>query len=75
MAYGSYGYNALEPPSSRSASAPGGPSGTVHYIHDLQGHVIAEADGSTGAITREYIWLDDLPTAVPTTLRAPKEGM
>lgn len=42
----------------------GGPSGTVHDIHDLAGHVIAEADGTTGATTREYIWLDDLPTGL-----------
>lgn len=32
------------------------PSGTVHYIHDLDGNVIAEADGF-GNVTREYIWL------------------
>jgi RHS repeat-associated protein len=57
VAYASYGYNANQQLVSRSTSAVGGPSGIVHYIYDLQGHVIAEADGATGATTREYIWL------------------
>jgi len=48
----------------------------VHYIHDTQGHIIAEADGANGATLREYIWLAandnneestaDLPLAVVT---------
>jgi len=62
--YATYGYNALEQLVSRSTSAPGGPLGTVHYIHDLEGHIIAEADGATGATLREYIWLNDLPMGV-----------
>jgi len=32
------------------------PSGTVHYIHDLEGNVIAETDG-LGNTVREYIWM------------------
>ena len=63
-AYASYLYNGLEQLMSRSTSAPGGPVGTVQYIHDTSGHIIAEADGATGATVREYIWLDDLPVAV-----------
>jgi RHS repeat-associated protein len=47
----------LEQLVSRSTSAAGGPAGTVHYIHDLDGHIIAEADASTGATVREYIWM------------------
>ena len=39
------------------------PSGETHFIHNLQDHIIAETD-STGATTREYIWLGDLPVAV-----------
>ncbi len=33
------------------------PSGTVHYLHDLNGNVIAETDGA-GSTVREYIWLE-----------------
>ncbi len=55
--YASYGYNAFELMVSRTTAAPGGPIGTVHYIHDSQGHLIAEADAATGVTTREYIWL------------------
>jgi hypothetical protein len=41
VAYASYGYNAFEQLVSRATSASGGPTGTVHYIHDLDGHIIA----------------------------------
>ena len=68
MAYATYGYNAFEQLVSRATSAAGGPTGTVHYIHDLDGHIIAEADGATGATSREYIWMaanDNAPTDLP----------
>jgi RHS repeat-associated protein len=39
------------------------PAGTTHYLYDLAGRLIAEANGS-GQTLREYIWLDDLPLAV-----------
>ena len=42
---------------SRNTAAPGGPVGTVHYIYDTDGHLIAEANAATGATTREYVWL------------------
>jgi RHS repeat-associated protein len=42
---------------SRSSSAPSAPTGTVHYLYDLDGHLIAEADGATGVVLRDYIWL------------------
>ena len=35
-----------------------GVDGTVHYVHDAAGNIIAETDG-TGATVREYIWLPD----------------
>jgi YD repeat-containing protein len=57
VAYASYGYNADEQMTSRSKSAIGGPTGVVHYVYDLDGHLIAEADGSTGVTLREYLWL------------------
>jgi RHS repeat-associated protein len=68
VAYATYGYNAFEQLVSRSTSAAGGPSGTVHYIHDRDGHIIAEADAATGQTSREYIWMaanDNEPTDLP----------
>jgi RHS repeat-associated protein len=69
--WGSYVYNALEQLVSRTSNAPSAPLGTIHYIYDLDGHLIAEADGATGATLREYLWLAandnevaDLPLAV-----------
>jgi RHS repeat-associated protein len=43
----------------------------VHYIYDLDGHLIAEADGATGQTLREYIWLasnDNEPVDLPLGL-------
>ncbi|MBV8978160.1 MAG: RHS repeat-associated core domain-containing protein [Alphaproteobacteria bacterium] len=31
---------------------------TTHYIHDTSGNVIAEADGSSGTTTVEYVWME-----------------
>jgi RHS repeat-associated protein len=52
----------------------GAPAGTVQYLHDQDGHLIAEANASTGATTRDYIWLAsndnnpvDLPLAIAET--------
>jgi YD repeat-containing protein len=56
-AWATYGYNAFEQMTSRSSSSPAVPTGTVHYIYDLDGHLLAEADAATGAILRDYIWL------------------
>jgi RHS repeat-associated protein len=36
----------------------------THYVFDQQGHLLAEHDGATGAVLREYVWLDDLPVAL-----------
>lgn len=58
-AVGSYLYNAFEQRVEKSAG-----SADTHFILDRFGHLLAEADGSTGAAIREYIWLDDLPVAV-----------
>ncbi|WP_167369241.1 RHS repeat-associated core domain-containing protein [Pseudovibrio denitrificans] len=30
---------------------------TLHYVHDLEGNIIAEID-SSGATTREYVWIE-----------------
>jgi uncharacterized protein RhaS with RHS repeats len=39
------------------------PAGTTHYLYDLTGHLLVEAD-DTGQTLREYVWLDDMPLAV-----------
>ena len=57
LAYATYTYNALEQLTSRSTSAAGGPVGTIAYVYDLDGHLIVEANATTGATLREYIWL------------------
>jgi RHS repeat-associated protein len=31
-----------------------------HYVFDTDGRLLAEHDGSTGALLREYVWLDDM---------------
>jgi len=55
---GTYLVNGLE---QRVAKTVG--STTTHYIFDRFGHLLCEANGSTGAIQKEYIWLDDLLVA------------
>jgi RHS repeat-associated protein len=57
VVYATYVYNAFEQLTSRVTTAAGAPAGTVHYIYDLDGHLIVEADAATGATLREYIWL------------------
>ena len=66
-----YVYNGLEQMVSRTSNAAGAPAGTVQYIYDTSGHLIAEADAATGATTREYIWLaanDNTPIDLPLAL-------
>jgi RHS repeat-associated protein len=35
----------------------------THYVYDLGGNLIAEADGGTGAAQAEYVWLGGMPLA------------
>jgi RHS repeat-associated protein len=60
---GTYGYDYL---GRRVWRTVVGSSATVqtHYIFDEQGHLLAEHDGATGAVLREYVWLDDMPVAM-----------
>jgi RHS repeat-associated protein len=57
-ATGSYLYNAFH---QRVQKVVG--STTTQFVHDQAGHLIAESNGS-GAVQREYIWLDDMPVAM-----------
>lgn len=36
----------------------------AHHVYDQQGHLLAEPDGDTGAVIKQYIRLDDTPLAV-----------
>ena len=37
---------------------------TVNYVFAPDGRLLAEHDGATGTLIREYIWLDDMPLAL-----------
>ena len=56
---GAYVYNGFE---QRVKKTAGG--ATTDFIFDRAGHLFAEANDSTGASLREYIWKDDLPVAM-----------
>ncbi|MFO0992438.1 MAG: RHS repeat-associated core domain-containing protein [Hyphomicrobiales bacterium] len=62
--WASYAYNGLEQLVTRATTVPVGPIGGSHYVYDLDGHLIAEADALTGATIREYLWLDERPIAI-----------
>ena len=36
----------------------------VAYIYDSSGHLLAEHDGASGAVIREYIWLEGMVIAM-----------
>jgi len=61
-AQGAYLYNALGQQVSRTAW-PGALEAVTLSVHDLSGNRIAE-HADTGAVIREYIWLDGRPLAV-----------
>ena len=54
----SYGYDAF---GRRVLKTAGGV--TTHFMHDSDGHLLAEATGA-GATTTEWLWLGDTPLAV-----------
>ena len=49
-----YLYNALGQRAVKSIAS----GSTTHYQYDQSGHLIAESDGATGAMIREYVWLE-----------------
>ena len=38
--------------------------GSRHYLYGEDGRLLAEHDGATGALVREYVWLDTMPLAL-----------
>lgn len=63
---GSYLYNGFDQLASRQLTNMT-PAGTTHLIYDRAGNLIAEANGATGAILREYVWLEETPHLDDTT--------
>lgn len=55
---GSYLYNGFEQRAQKIAGAA-----TIQFVYDQSGHLLEEAN-SSGAVQREYIWLDDMPVAM-----------
>jgi RHS repeat-associated protein len=60
-------YNAL----GQRIQTSGGPTGTVLYWYDEQGHLLGEYEGS-GTLIEETVWLGDIPVA---TLRPSGSGV
>ncbi len=60
---GRYGYDAFGRRAWREATQ-GSATFSRHYLFDLDGRLLAEHDGATGAAVREYVWLDDTPLAL-----------
>jgi RHS repeat-associated protein len=48
-------------------------NGTTHYVWNIFGQIIAEADGTTGNTLRETVYLDGMPLAAVDVLAAPKK--
>lgn len=59
---GAYGYDYLGRRVWRTIY--GGTTVNSHYVFDRRGHLLAEHNGSTAAVVREYVWVDDLPIAM-----------
>ncbi|HEV7455122.1 MAG TPA: RHS repeat-associated core domain-containing protein, partial [Candidatus Saccharimonadales bacterium] len=53
-----YKYNAMGQRMLKTAG-----TNVTSYQYDLKGHLIAESNGTTGALTREYVYLGDMPLA------------
>jgi RHS repeat-associated protein len=56
---GSYVYNGFEQRAQKTVG-----SAVTDFIFDRFGHLLAEANDATGAMLREYIWLDNRPVAM-----------
>jgi len=49
-----------------SATQLSGTPSTSHFVFAPDGRLLAEHDGASGTMLREYIWLDDMPLALVT---------
>jgi RHS repeat-associated protein len=48
-------------------------NGTTHYVWDIFGKIIAEANGSTGTTLRETMYLEGMPLAAVDAAASPKK--
>ncbi len=74
VAQGDYVYDAFErlrvrTLANQSVSAN---NGTTHYVWDIFGNIIAEANGSTGATLRETVYLDGMPLSAIDAVASPR---
>jgi RHS repeat-associated protein len=72
---GAYTYDAFERLRIRVVAnqTPTTNNGTTHYVWDIFGQIIAEANGSTGATLRETIYLDSMPLVAVDVAASPKK--
>ncbi len=66
---GTYTYNGGEQLIQRVITNSGSSNGTIQYVHDRMGNIIAEATAA-GATAREYIWLPEAEIAPTFQSRA-----
>ena len=71
-AVGYYGYDAAGRRVWRQTLGTG--ASQTQYVFDPQGRLLAEHDGSTGNVVKEYIWIDDMPVAVVDWSTALRQG-
>jgi len=60
---GTYTYNALGARQLKTVSGVAGTIAVTSYTYDTNGDLLAESDGSTGAMNQEYVWVNTLPVA------------
>jgi YD repeat-containing protein len=62
-----FAYDAFERRIAKTATAS---DAVTHYIYDASGQLLAEMNGVTGAVLREYVWLGALPVGYVDRLGA-----
>lgn len=73
---GNYGFNAFGQRVWRQVfNVFGATTANVQYLYDPDGHLLAEHDGGTGAVQKEYIWLDDQLVAMVDSTASPAKTL
>ena len=75
MTQGTYAYDAFERLRVRVVAnqTPATNNGTIHYVWDIFGNIVAEVNGATGATLREMIYLEGMPLAAIDAAAAPRK--
>jgi RHS repeat-associated protein len=58
-----FGYNAQSQRIYKATSANAGPALRRTFVYDLEGGLLGEYDAVSGAVLREYVWLQGMPVA------------